>query len=520
MGAAIGALAVQDCLSKTSSTIRPVSPWASSRFARLCALAVTSIACVGAGGALVASARDRASAAGTVRSGDWPTWGYDVERSGVGPSDTGITAANLHTLTRRTVDVDDVVDAAPIELHAVRVEGRRRDVIVVTTIYGHTIAIDAASGRKLWEYAPAGIASLDSGPQVTTTTPVADPDRRYVYAASPDGYVQKLALSSGRPVWRTGVTFDPTREKLDGALNIAGGSLLVASGGYYGDAPSYQGHLAELNLASGRITHVFNSLCSNIHHLIDPPRTCAASDSAIWGRGGTTVEPDGDILIATANGPFDGRTNWGDSVLELSPTLRLLHNWTPVNQAQLDSGDVDLGSTGPALLPGGHNPELAVQGGKDGILRVLDLARLDGTPGPAGPRTGGQLQQIDAPGSTDVFGQPAVWRRGGRTFVFVSDGDGTAAYTLRARRLHPAWSDDAPGTSPVVAGGLLYVYDMQRGILNVRNPVTGALDAALQAGPGHWQSPIVVGGRIILADGNYMSPGPANLFIYHLPRAK
>ncbi|HEY2654932.1 MAG TPA: PQQ-binding-like beta-propeller repeat protein [Solirubrobacteraceae bacterium] len=497
-----------------------MSPWGSSRFARLCALAIASIACAGAGSVVAASAGGRASAAGTLPAGDWPTWGYDAERSGVGPSNTGITAANLRGLKRITVDVDQVVDAAPIELHAVPVEGRSRDVIVVTTIYGQTIAIDAASGRKLWEYAPPDLHSLLNSPQVTTTTPVADPDRKYVYAASPDGYVQKLALSSGRQVWRTRVTFDPTREKLDGALNVGDGSLLVVLGGYYGDAPVYQGHVAELSLASGRITRVFNSLCSNIHGLIDPPNRCHASDSAIWGRGGTILESNGDILVATANGPFDGRTNWGDSVLELSPTLRLLHNWTPVNQAQLDSGDMDLGSTEPALLPAGRGPKLAVQGGKDGILRVLDLSRLDGTAGPAGSRTGGELQQIDAPGQADVFSQPAVWRRGGQTFVFVADSAGTTGYSVRGGRLHPAWSDGTPGTSPVIAGGLLYVYDMQHGVLNVRNPFTGRVEMALQAGPGHWQSPIVVGGRIILADGNYMSPGAANIFIYHLPTVR
>jgi hypothetical protein len=104
--------------------------------------------------------------------------------------------------------------------------------------------------------------------------------------------------------------------------------------------------------------------------------------------------------------------------------------------------------------------------------------------------------------------------------VFVADSAGTTGYSVRGGRLHPAWSDGTPGTSPVIAGGLLYVYDMQHGVLNVRNPFTGRVDMALQAGPGHWQSPIVVGGRIILADGNYMSPGAANIFIYHLPTVR
>ena len=494
--------------------MRAVSSWGSRRLRLLGVLVVAALA---AASALAASAAARQRA--VVPAGDWPTWGYTAERLGVGPSDTGITAANLHTLRRTTVHVDEVVDSAAIELHAAQVDGRVRDVIVVTTIYGHTIAIDAGSGQVLWEYAPPDAGPLIGSGQVTTASPVADPDRAYVYAASPGGYVQKLALANGRVVWRARLTFDPTREKIAGALNIADGSLLAVLGGYYGDAPVYQGHVVELNPASGRITHVFNSLCSYIHGLIDPPHRCQASDSAIWGRGGTIVEPDGDILVTTANGPFDGRTNWGDSVLELSPTLRLLHNWTPVNQAQLNGGDIDLGSTEPALLPAGHGPPLAVQGGKDGILSLLDLDRLDGTGARAGPRTGGELQQIDAPGTTDVYTQPAVWRHAGRTFVFVADGAGTAAYRLIGERLHVAWVESSAGTSPVVAGGLLYVYDPQNGVLNVRSPVTGRLYMALPAAPGHWNSPIVVGGRIVLPEGNYHNPGPGTIDIYQLPGA-
>jgi hypothetical protein len=206
-------------------------------------------------------------------------------------------------------------------------------------------------------------------------------------------------------------------------------------------------------------------------------------------------------------------------VLELSPTLALLHNWTPVDQAYLNSSDGDLGSTEPALLGDVRGTDLAVQGGKDGILRLLDLDRLDGSTGPAGPRTGGELQQIDAPGSTDVFTAPAVWTSGGRINVFVADNDGTADYVLGSdRRLHIAWQNRTPGTSPVVAGGLLYVYDQVDGLLRVYRPTSGNVLAALPAASGHWNSPIVVGGRIILPVGNdndHLTSG--TLYIYHLP---
>ena len=102
------------------------------------------------------------------------------------------------------------------------------------------------------------------------------------------------------------------------------------------------------------------------HGLINPT-SCRSSYSAIWARAGAVVEPSGRLLVATGNGPWNGRTDWGDSVLELSADAgRLLQNWTPRNADALESADADLGSTAPALLGGG----LALQGGKDGKLRL------------------------------------------------------------------------------------------------------------------------------------------------------
>jgi outer membrane protein assembly factor BamB len=457
--------------------------------------------------------------AGSIPVGDWTQFGYNAQRSGVGPADTGITAATLGRLQTRVIQLPGTVDSAPVELHAVRVGRRVRDVVVVTTSYGISLAIDPGTGRRLWKQVPRGTASLEGSPQITAASPIADPDRRFVYTASPNGYIHKLRISNGRQVWGRKITFNPHREKMEGALNIEGGNVIATTGGYDGDAPVYQGHLVLISRRTGHITHVWNSLCSNRRHLIDPPSSCPASDSAILGRAGSVIEPGtGRILIATGNAPFNGATDWGDSVLELSRSLRLLHNWTPRNQQSLNQNDGDLGSTEPALLPVVAGLHLAVQGGKDGILRLLNLRRLDGTTHGAGPRTGGQLQQIDAPGSTDVFTQPAVWRHDGHIYVFVTTGGGTAAYELGANhRLFVVWKDSEAGTSPVVAGGLLYVYD-PGGRLVVRNPASGHIAATLAARAGHWNSPIVVGGRIILPvgdDNNHLTHG--RLFIYHLP---
>jgi hypothetical protein len=241
---------------------------------------------------------------------------------------------------------------------------------------------------------------------------------------------------------------------------------------------------------TGRIAHVWNSLCSDRHELI-VPSTCRSSDSAIWSRNGAAVDPaNGTLVVATGNAPFDGKTDWGDSVLVLSSDAsRLLRHWTPVDHEHLNSADLDLGSTSPAFLTGG----LAVQGGKDGKLRLLDLHRL---PGP-GPKTGGELQTLTVPGGVDMFTEPAIWHG---KWVFVSTGSGTEALLLRGGRLHPVWSNDVGGTSPVIAGSLLYVAG--EGVLNVYVLTSGRRVAQLPSGDVHWQSPIVADGRVALPEGD------------------
>jgi hypothetical protein len=144
------------------------------------------------------------------------------------------------------------------------------------------------------------------------------------------------------------------------------------------------------------------------------------------------------------------------------------------------------------LLGGGY----IAQGGKDGKIRLLGLSKLS----PAG-RTGGELQTISTPGATDLFTAPAVWRADGRTWVFVADNAGLAAWTLGGGRFHREWSTSTPGTSPVVAGGLLYVYDPNGG-LGIYLPRSGKKLRTLAAGSGHWNSAIVADGRIALPEGD------------------
>ena len=434
---------------------------------------------------------------------DWGRFGFDTARHDAAPAGT-LTAANASRLVRRQVRLDGTVDSSPIYLHGVKVDGSVHDVFFVTTTYGKTEAIDAASGKVLWRFTPPSYGSFAGTAQITNATPVASTDRSAIYAAAPDGDIRKLRVADGKVLWATSVTRDPTHEKLTSSLNVSRGLVLVTTGGYIGDAPPYQGHVVTLSEKTGAIDHVWNSLCSDRHTLITPS-TCSASDSAIWSRNGAAVDPStGDLVVATGNAPWNGSTDWGDSVLVLSPDAsKLLRHWTPADQQHLNDSDLDLGSTSPALLSGGY----AVQGGKDGQLRLLRLDRLPGV----NATLGGELQTVATPGGSALFSAPAVWQG---TWVFVADDGGTQAWRLVGGRLRSVWSRSSGGTSPVVAGGLVFV--ASPGSLRVYRAANGRQVASLPFGDVHWQSPIVADGRVAIAEGNANAHTTSGVLdIYH-----
>ncbi|MFI5280209.1 MAG: PQQ-binding-like beta-propeller repeat protein [Gemmatimonadales bacterium] len=447
----------------------------------------------------------------TAGAHDWTRFGWDVGRWSAPDIATGVTAANVTALARQQVALDGTVDASAIYLHAARIAGGTHDVFFVTTTYGKTLAIDADSGTVLWRYTPPGIDRWAGSYRITTATPVADPDRAFIYAAAPDGRIRKLAVQDGREVWSTAITLLPEREKIASSLNWYHGRVIATTGGYIGDAPPYQGHVAILDAASGSLLHVWNSLCSERRGLI-APRSCRYSDSAIWGRAGAVIDSsNGEIFVATGNGKWDGGTNWGDAVIALdSDATRIVGNYTPANTDALDADDADVGSTSPVLLGGG----LVAQGGKDGTIRLLDWQAMRG----AAPHRGGETQVERTPSGNALFTAPAVRQSAGTTWLFAADNAGTAAWTLGGGHLQSVWRNGNAGTSPVVAGGLLFVYD-PNGELRVYDAESGRRLAELTCGGGHWNSPIVVDGRIALPEGNanrHRTSGVLN--IWRLPR--
>ncbi len=471
-------------------------------------------ACANGGPSADAVHAETAGASGQAARGssthDWTRFGWNAARTSASLDPTGIDSSNVATLVRRQVTIDGTVDASPIYLHSVTINGAAHDALFVTTSYGKTLAIDAHDGSVLWRFTPPAYGAMAGTYQVTTSTPVSDPDRQSIYAAAPDGLVRKLAVADGHVEWATEITRLPGREKIASPLNVDRGHVIAVTGGYIGDEPPYQGHVAVLDAASGKLLHVWNSLCSDQAVLLEPS-SCGASDAATWGRAGAVVDSaSGNIFVATGNAPWDGARNWGDAVLELDPlATTLLGNYTPINTETLNETDQDLGSASPVLLGGG----LIAQGGKDGHIRLLDWSAMEGTT----PHRGGEAAVVSTPSGNAIFTAQAVARIQGATWLFAADFNATAAWKLVGSRLEQVWKNGNAGTSPVLAGGLLYVYD-PGGALRVYDPVTGNQRAKLDAGGGHWNSPIVVDGVVALPEGAYASHAATGVLdIYRLP---
>src|SRR5436190_15200571 len=156
--------------------------------------------------------------AAPARTLDWPAFNYDPARSGYVPRDHSFSPANAGTLHRRWVGTfDDIADSTPILLTHVRMPGGgAANLLFQTTKHGTTYAVNANSGTIVWRFAtrPPRMypqSPNDVGSKITTSTPVADPTGRYIYAPGRDGYVHKLTAATGAEVRGHGFPLQITR---------------------------------------------------------------------------------------------------------------------------------------------------------------------------------------------------------------------------------------------------------------------------------------------------------------------
>ena len=341
-----------------------------------------------------------------------------------------------------------------------------------------------------------------------------------------DGYVHKYNVADGREIksggWPELCTLKPFNEKGSSALATATAKngtsyLYVANGGYLGDRGDYQGHLTTINLKNGR-QHVFNADCSNmtVHFKERPAKPdCRDVQSAIWARSPVVYDAATDkIYFATGNGIFNPKKyDWGDAVLALHPDGTgnngyPVDSYTPKNYNELNDRDLDLGSTAPAIIPVPANcriKDLAVQSGKDRLLRLINLADLSGHNGPG--YTGGEIGQIlNVPSDEKVFTAPAVWvnPKDKSSWFYVGTYNGLSAFRLKVDKsgnpgMQLEWKKSEGSSSPIIADNVLYC--AVSGSIRALNPVTGKLLWSNDdIGNIHWESPIVDNGVLYITD--------------------
>lgn len=430
---------------------RPLSPLARSGLALALAGLIgaecgpTATTGSASSGTTARSAARASSSSGITAGSDWPTYHHNPSRDGSAPTGPAPATARV----RWSVPL-----AAPVQAEPLVMGGQ----VIVASEDDTVRAFSQTTGGLRWTAhlgSPLSGSSLPCGdidPSGITGTPVADPTRGLVWAVAfvqPGHHVLvgiRLAngvVASRRIVDPPGA--NPLVEQQRGALALSAGSVDVPFGGLYGDCGNYHGYVVGLSETGAGAMRSY--------------QTPAPRAAGIWAPSGPAGDGAGDLYVASGNGIPSG----GNQVTELSPSLVPIGSFSPPDVARLDNGDLDLGTTGPLLLPGG----LVFQAGKTGTGYLLTAGRLS--------RAGAEV--FSGPVCQAAFGADAD--AAGRIFVPCVDGL-IALQLLTPAGGRPsfqvAWHQGPyePGP-PIVAGSTVWAIDPSSQSLLAFDAASGAI---------------------------------------------
>jgi len=370
------------------------------------------------------------AASGNRSAGNWTTYHQDNLRAGTLPS-TNITTVRPQWASPSALDGQ--IYAEPLVCG---------DSVFVATENDSVYAINATTGATLWRThlgTPIAGSSLPCGdidPSGITGTPVIDVVTGTLYAVAflpPDQHVL-FGLNVANGSVRSHVVVDPAGadprvEQQRGALALANGRVYIPYGGLDGDCGQYHGWVVAVSTdGSGGL----------LSYQVPTNR-----EGGIWSVAGPSVAANGNLYIATGNGDSTTTFDYGDSVIELSPSLTVLDYFAPTNWAQLNSGDTDLGSVAPTLLPNGD----VFQIGKEGVGDLLTESHLGGI--------GGQVYNASVCGG--AYGGTAHVGLS----VLVPCTNGLVDVTVGASNFSIEWSTSSfDSGSPIVTGNIAWAVNV------------------------------------------------------------
>jgi hypothetical protein len=333
-----------------------------------------------------------------------PVAQYNNQRTNANLTESVLNTANVNVnqfglLFTRTLDGYSY--AHPLYVPNVQIPGvGARNVVYAATLHNTVFAFDADNPAQAAPYWSVNLApsiafppSVDGGyvqPEMgIMSTPAIDltTGTLYVVAATQQGadaamYLNALDLATGAPKFGspaliqaqvsgslTGydrnpdstITWNPNTRMQRSALLVANGTVYLGFASY---GALYQYHGWVMAYSASNVQDqiaVFNT-------------TLNGQQGGVWQSGaGFAADSDGNLYLMSGNGTYNGATDFGNSFIKLSPRLQVLDWYTPSDWSVLFQNDLDVGSSGPILLP---NSNLLMGGGKQGVIDLLDSQNM------------------------------------------------------------------------------------------------------------------------------------------------
>ena len=273
----------------------------------------------------------------------------------------------LHVVFTHEFSIPEGYEAPPI------VNGRT---MIVTTPLNHVYALDAVTGKKLWQYD-------HPLPKIALRTVCCDVVNRGValygdmaYEATLDNHVVALDARTGKVVWETAVAAPGIGYAMSGAPLAIRGKIIVGDGG--GEYAS-RGFLVALDAKTGKEVWRFYTTPAPGEPGGNtwPGKTYLHGGADPWMT--SSYDPETNTLFTGTGNPSPwlwlerkGQNLYSDSILALNPDTGKL-KWY-FQQTPNDPWDYD--ATATVVLAdvtiGGRNRHVLFQASRNGWLYVID----------------------------------------------------------------------------------------------------------------------------------------------------